>query len=83
MKRRCRRGRGQASRVADLAEAGIDVEAELGEIGGKEGVHAPGVRTKPDGARAFVEATGVDALAVAEATHRLVRTHLSYSSTTF
>lgn len=41
------------------------VEAELGEIGGKDGAHAPGVRTDPAEARAFVEATGVDALAVA------------------
>jgi fructose-bisphosphate aldolase, class II len=41
------------------------VEAELGEIGGKDGVHAPGARTKPGDAAAFVAATGVDALAVA------------------
>ena len=27
--------------------AGVSVEAELGEIGGKDGVHAPGVRTDP------------------------------------
>lgn len=45
--------------------AGIDVEAELGEVGGKDGVHAPGARTDPDEAAAFVAATGVDALAVA------------------
>ncbi|OUZ11969.1 fructose-bisphosphate aldolase [Aeromicrobium sp. PE09-221] len=44
---------------------GIAVEAELGEVGGKDGVHAPGVRTDPGDARRFVEATGVDALAVA------------------
>ncbi|MFJ8859492.1 ketose-bisphosphate aldolase [Streptomyces sp. NPDC102451] len=44
---------------------GVWVEAELGEIGGKDGAHAPGVRTDPDEARAFVEATSVDALAVA------------------
>lgn len=44
---------------------GIDVEAELGEVGGKDGAHAPGVRTDPAEASAFVEATGVDALAVA------------------
>jgi fructose-bisphosphate aldolase class II len=43
----------------------LDVEAELGEIGGKDGVHSPGARTRPEEARAFVEATGVDALAVA------------------
>lgn len=45
--------------------AGVRVEAELGEVGGKDGAHAPGVRTDPDEARAFVAATGVDALAVA------------------
>ena len=31
--------------------AGVLVEAELGEIGGKDGAHAPGVRTDPDEAR--------------------------------
>ncbi|WP_328946276.1 ketose-bisphosphate aldolase [Streptomyces sp. NBC_00250] len=41
------------------------VEAELGEVGGKDGAHAPGVRTDPDEARAFAAATAVDALAVA------------------
>lgn len=46
-------------------ERGVWVEAELGEIGGKDGVHAPGARTKPDEARSYVAATGVDALAVA------------------
>ncbi|OAN42619.1 class II fructose-bisphosphate aldolase [Microbacterium sp. H83] len=45
--------------------AGVYVEGELGEVGGKDGAHAPGVRTDPAEARAFVEATGVDALAVA------------------
>ncbi|MFC9245899.1 ketose-bisphosphate aldolase [Streptomyces sp. NPDC057136] len=45
--------------------ADVWVEAELGEVGGKDGAHAPGVRTDPDEARAFVDATGVDALAVA------------------
>ncbi|QFU90013.1 class II fructose-bisphosphate aldolase [Amycolatopsis sp. YIM 10] len=44
---------------------GVWVEAELGEVGGKDGVHAPGARTDPAEAREFVEATGVDALAVA------------------
>lgn len=44
---------------------GVYVEGELGEVGGKDGAHAPGVRTDPDEARAFVAATGVDALAVA------------------
>jgi fructose-bisphosphate aldolase, class II len=46
-------------------EAGLWVEAELGEIGGKDGAHAPGVRTNPVEAASFVSATGVDALAVA------------------
>ena len=41
------------------------VEAELGAIGGKDGAHAPGVRTDPREARRFVDETGVDALAVA------------------
>jgi fructose-bisphosphate aldolase class II len=41
------------------------VEAELGEVGGKDGVHAPGARTDPAEAAAYVAATGVDALAVA------------------
>lgn len=45
--------------------AGVWVEAELGEVGGKDGAHAPGVRTDPKEAREFAAATGVDALAVA------------------
>ncbi|WP_326958356.1 class II fructose-bisphosphate aldolase [Amycolatopsis sp. NBC_01286] len=44
---------------------GVWVEAELGEVGGKDGVHAPGARTDPDEAAEFAAATGVDALAVA------------------
>ena len=44
---------------------GLWVEAELGEVGGKDGAHAPGVRTDPVEAAAFVSATGVDGLAVA------------------
>ncbi len=51
--------------VARAHAAGVYVEGELGEVGGKDGAHAPGVRTDPDEARAFVAATGVDALAVA------------------
>ncbi|HUZ56211.1 MAG TPA: class II fructose-bisphosphate aldolase [Streptosporangiaceae bacterium] len=55
--------------TAELAawchEREIWVEAELGEIGGKDGVHAPGARTRPDDAADYVAATGVDALAVA------------------
>jgi fructose-bisphosphate aldolase class II len=45
--------------------ANCRVEAELGEIGGKNGAHAPGVRTDPGEAREFAAATGVDSLAVA------------------
>ncbi len=41
------------------------VEAELGEVGGKDGVHAAGARTDPGEAAAYVRATNVDALAVA------------------
>jgi fructose-bisphosphate aldolase class II len=50
-------------------DAGLWLEAELGYVGGKPdapvSAHAAGVRTDPDEARAFVAATGVDALAVA------------------
>ncbi|HUG51112.1 MAG TPA: class II fructose-bisphosphate aldolase [Terrimesophilobacter sp.] len=54
------------TRVAQYAHArGVFVEAELGAIGGKDGAHAPGVRTDPAEAVSFVAATGVDALAVA------------------
>jgi fructose-bisphosphate aldolase class II len=41
------------------------LESELGEIGGKDGAHAPHVRTDPVEAARFVEETKVDALAVA------------------
>jgi fructose-bisphosphate aldolase class II len=52
--------------AADWAHGrGLFLEAELGEIGGKDGAHAPGVRTDPAAAAAFVADTGVDALAVA------------------
>jgi fructose-bisphosphate aldolase class II len=46
-------------------ERGAWVEAELGQVGGKDGVHAPGARTEPWQAAAYVAATRVDALAVA------------------
>jgi fructose-bisphosphate aldolase, class II len=49
-------------------EAGASIEAELGEVGGKDGAHAPGVRTSPEEAARFVAATGVDSLAVAVGT---------------
>jgi fructose-bisphosphate aldolase, class II len=48
-----------------LHRRGIWVEAELGEVGGKDGAHDPHVRTDPGEAVAYVEATEVDALAVA------------------
>ncbi|MGW0664755.1 class II fructose-bisphosphate aldolase [Streptodolium elevatio] len=57
--------------AADWARArGLWLEAELGEVGGKAGepaldAHAPGARTRPDEAAAYIAATGVDALAVA------------------
>ncbi|ARQ70072.1 class II fructose-bisphosphate aldolase [Streptomyces marincola] len=45
---------------------GLLLEAELGRVGGKPGdAHAPGVRTDPAEAVAFVRETGADALAVA------------------
>lgn len=46
-------------------ELGVWIEGELGEIGGKAGAHARGVRTDPHEAGRFVADTGVDALAVA------------------
>ena len=55
--------------VAWAHENGLLIEAELGQVGGKDGVHLgahePGARTDPDEAAAYVAATGVDALAVA------------------
>ncbi|MCD9142994.1 class II fructose-bisphosphate aldolase [Streptomyces albireticuli] len=69
--------RGYGENVKATAEAvrwgharGIWVEAELGRVGGKAGeppldAHAPGVRTDPAEAAAYVADTGVDALAVA------------------
>lgn len=54
------------ARIARAGHAvGLWVEGELGEVGGKDGAHAPGVRTDPDEAREFVADTGVDLLAVA------------------
>ncbi|MGC3993853.1 MAG: class II fructose-bisphosphate aldolase [Propionicimonas sp.] len=58
-----------AALTADVVAAGhvhgLWVEGELGAVGGKNGAHAPGVRTDPGEARTFVDRTGVDALAVA------------------
>ncbi|MEV8268677.1 class II fructose-bisphosphate aldolase [Microbacterium sp. NPDC076911] len=64
------------ARTADVVQrahaAGVWVEAELGEVGGK-GAHVPGVRTNVDDARDFVRATGVDALAVAVGSEHAMR----------
>jgi len=46
-------------------DRGMWTEAELGEIGGKDGVHSARARTRPDEAAGYAAATGVDALAVA------------------
>lgn len=54
-----------AAAVTAAHAEGLWVESELGEVGGKDGAHAPGSRTDPEEAAAFVAATGVDALAVA------------------
>ncbi|MFI6334992.1 ketose-bisphosphate aldolase [Streptomyces sp. NPDC050535] len=61
-----------ATRAAtDWAHAqNLWIEAELGQVGGKGGepaldAHAPGARTDPAEARAFVADSGVDGLAVA------------------
>ena len=51
--------------VAAAHAAGVSVEAELGEVGGKNGVHDPSARTDPHDAAQFVADTGVDLLAVA------------------
>ncbi|MFE2559946.1 class II fructose-bisphosphate aldolase [Streptomyces sp. NPDC059352] len=51
--------------TASCHRADVWVEAELGEVGGKDGAPAPGVRTDPEEARNFAVATTVDALAVA------------------
>lgn len=52
--------------AAEFAHAhDLWIESELGEVGGKDGAHAPGARTDPDEAFAYVSATNVDALAVA------------------
>ncbi|MGW3233387.1 class II fructose-bisphosphate aldolase [Kitasatospora sp. NPDC001095] len=61
--------------VVGLCHAsGVWVEAELGEVGGKDGVHAPGARTDPAEAADFTARTGVDALAVAVGTSHAMLT---------
>lgn len=61
----------EAARAAHAA--GLWVEAELGAIGGKDGAHAPGVRTDPAEAASFVASTGVDGLAVAVGSSHAMR----------
>lgn len=61
-----------AAVVSRAHAAGVWVEAELGEVGGK-GAHAPGVRTDVDDAVAFVATTHVDALAVAVGSEHAMR----------
>lgn len=58
----------------ELQAQGVWVEAELGEIGGKDGAHAFGVRTDPREASTFVDRTGVDALAVAVGSSHAMKT---------
>jgi fructose-bisphosphate aldolase, class II len=70
-----------ATRAAvDWAHAqGLWIEAELGQVAGKAGEappdpHAPGARTDPAQARAFVADSGADALAVAIGTTHAMTT---------
>lgn len=65
---------GTAEVAARCRGEGVWVEAELGEIGGKDGVHAPHARTDPEEAAGYVAATGVDALAVAVGTSHAMLT---------
>lgn len=55
-----------SARMASLCKSyRATLEVEIGEVGGKDGVHAPGVRTNPLEAKAFAQATGADLVAVA------------------
>ena len=54
-----------AAVAEELHRSGVWVEAELGEVGGKDGVHSATARTDPREAAEFVAATRVDGLAVA------------------
>jgi fructose-bisphosphate aldolase, class II len=60
--------------VAHCHARAVWVEAELGEVGGKDGAHTPGARTDPEEAARFVAATEVDALAVAVGTSHAMLT---------
>lgn len=65
----------RTARIAQFChDNGVWIEAELGEVGGKDGVHAPGARTDPEQASQFVADTGVDALAVAVGTSHAMLT---------
>ncbi|MFG3227248.1 ketose-bisphosphate aldolase [Kitasatospora sp. NPDC048194] len=66
--------RATAEVVRQCHASGVWVEAELGEIGGKDGVHAPGARTDPGEGAEFTARTGVDALAVAVGTSHAMLT---------
>ncbi|MFF4231174.1 ketose-bisphosphate aldolase [Streptomyces sp. NPDC001820] len=76
-----------AEAVRRCHERGIWIEAELGKVGGKDGeppldAHAPGVRTAPSEAAAYVADTGVDALAVAVgSSHAMTRRTASLDHT--
>ncbi|HEY4268619.1 MAG TPA: class II fructose-bisphosphate aldolase [Galbitalea sp.] len=64
--------------MVGLAHAnGVAIEAELGEVGGKDGVHAAGARTDPREASEFVVQTGVDALAVAVGTSHAMQSRVA------
>lgn len=55
-----------SNQMAEIAHKnGALIELELGEVGGKDGVHAAGARTIPAEAIQFIEQTGADLLAVA------------------
>jgi fructose-bisphosphate aldolase class II len=60
--------------VAHCHARAVWVEAELGEVGGKDGAHTPGARTDPEEAARFVAATEIDALAVAVGTSHAMLT---------
>ncbi|MFC4609262.1 ketose-bisphosphate aldolase [Streptomyces maoxianensis] len=76
-----------ADAVRRCHERGLWIEAELGKVGGKDGeppldAHAPGVRTAPSEAAAYVADTGVDALAVAVgSSHAMTRRTASLDHT--
>jgi ketose-bisphosphate aldolase len=55
-----------SQRMRTLCDSyGATLEVEIGEVGGKDGVHAPGIRTKPAEARDFANETGAHLIAVA------------------